>query len=54
MKVKKVIEYLQKLDPELEAVIHDLDYGEIYKIANIILSADKTAVRFQFTEDEPA
>lgn len=52
MKVKKIIEYLQKLDPEFEAVIQDLDYGGIYTIANII--PIENTVRFQFTEEEPS
>lgn len=52
MKVKKVIEYLQKLDPELDVVIQDLDYGGIYTIANIFLV--ENTVRFQFTEEEPS
>jgi hypothetical protein len=50
MKVGKVIEYLQTLDPELDVFIHDINLDEVYQIANI--RPVEGEVRFQFTEDE--
>ena len=52
MKVKKVIEYLQTLDPESRVFIHDRDYDEIYTLISILPVENKT-VRFQFDGDEP-
>ena len=51
MKVKTVIEYLQKVNPELDVFIQDLDDDEIYDIANIRPAAIGNTIMFQFVEE---
>ncbi|MBD2435839.1 hypothetical protein [Nostoc sp. FACHB-110] len=51
MKLKKLIEQLQKLDPDLNVFIQDVAYDEIYTIINI-QPGEKT-IRLQFNGDEP-
>ncbi|ALF51857.1 hypothetical protein ACX27_01760 [Nostoc piscinale CENA21] len=51
MKVKKLIEHLQELDPELNVLIHDVDFDEIYTL--IAIRAIEKTVRLQFNGDEP-